>query len=49
MITDKFVAILRLLYTTEWLAEREGIHKGFPDGEVLLQRLMRLKMATIVK
>ena len=49
MITEKFVAILHLPYTIEWLAEREGICKGFPDGEVLLQPLMRVKMATIVK
>jgi hypothetical protein len=48
-ISDKFFAILHPLYITDWLAEREGIYKGFPDGEVLLERLMRLKMARIVK
>jgi len=49
VITDTFFAILHPLYITDWLAEREGIYKGFPDGEVLLQRLMRLKKAAIVK
>jgi len=45
VITDKFFAIVHPFYITDWLAEREGIAKVFPDGE----RVMRLKMATIGK
>jgi len=40
VISDNFFAILQ---SNACLAEREGIYKGFPDGEVLLQGLLKLK------